>query len=139
MYEDSSTPSSLYRSVIEWSSMLLRGLAEIMLFEVRFRLLFLFLTVLLSEAFCPQLGTYALEILSSLICSSLICSSGWIKKPLSQPLSPSANAEYHTLFNSKPPFRDVHNRLLSRWRLQFDWPSFRIPSDTVIHSATALQ
>ena len=43
---------------------------------------------------------------------------------MSQPLSPSANAEYHTLFNSKPPFRDDHRRLLSRWRLQFDWPSF---------------
>ena len=50
---------------------------------------------------------------------------------MSQPLSPSANAEYHTLFNSNPPFRDDHHRLLSRWRLQFDWPSF---SHSIGHS-----
>ena len=37
----------------------------------------------------------------------------------------------HTPFNSKSPFRDVHHRLLSRWRLQFDWPSF---SHSIGHS-----
>ena len=97
--------------------MLHRGLVENKLFEVKFRLLFS--AVLLSQAFCPQHRSWNTPFANIWI---------WMNRDVFVAALISVcqcRIPYSAQFQT--PFRAVHHRLLSRWCLQFDWPSFSHP------------